>query len=105
MARKKGEERTTTSVGQRMVERLKRFAEALETTDRIELKIVTLHPEYAEALAKEYPELMKYVKDDWTTFVVNPETRDFWPADQFLSMHALTAVLVNPVELISPSFS
>jgi hypothetical protein len=56
------------------------------------------YPEFAEASA-EYPQLVEYVKDEYTIFVVDSETGDFWPASEFFYMCEVTAFLVNPAEL------
>lgn len=69
-----------------------------------ELKVVRVtnnpdeYPEFAEA-SVEFPELVEYIDDESATFIVDPETGDFWPADEFFHMVAVTAFLVNPVEL------
>jgi len=69
-----------------------------------ELKVVTVttnpdaYPEHAEASVK-YPELVRYVDDEATTFVVDPESGNFWPATEFFYMHKVTAFKVDSKEL------
>jgi len=69
-----------------------------------ELRVVTVtnkpdeYPESAEA-SVEFPELVGYIDDEAETFIVDPETDDFWPAAEFFHMVAVTAFLANPAEL------
>ena len=70
----------------------------------IELKVVTvtnnleLCPEFAKDTAN-YPWLVKYIEDEQKTFVVEPKTKRFWEANEFLLMKPFTSIFVNPEEL------
>ncbi len=70
-----------------------------------ELKVVEVtnnpgeYPEFARASA-EYPQLVdRLVEDESATFVVDPETGDFWPIAEFFHVCAITAFLVDQAEL------
>lgn len=43
------------------------------------------NPEYAADTA-EYPGLLRYVEDETETFVLDPESGDFWTARVFFDM-------------------
>jgi len=45
-------------------------------------------PDYPESEAdtNEFPHIVKYVDDEQDSFVIDAETGQFWPADEFFSM-------------------
>lgn len=69
---------------------------------RLHVARITNNPkEYPDCVedSEEYPEIIEYVEDEMDLFIVDPETRNFWPAKEFFLMVGIRDFLVSVDEL------